>query len=366
LKLLSEAHRISQAVARRILLIEASEKHPDWGTKRMAQALHRDESWVRKWRRRWQETHSLTDAPRSGAPRQFSPEVRAQVTALACSLPRSHGVPLARWSRAELARHVATVPTLPTISARTVGRWLTTEQIHPWRYHSWQHIQEPETFLQRARPVLRLYEHAVALLEQGIWVVCTDEKTSIQARQAQQAPRPATHKHPVHQSPRYKRQGALHLMAALSVADGLVYGQCHMRKRFVDFRSFLETVVVAEAQKRGVQTIALVLDNGSTHASKQLPGFVEELARASEGTLTMQLYWLPTNASWLDQIEIWFSILQRKLLQPNHFYNLNELKLAISDFIARYNQTAQPLKWSYTVEQLEHKLSTHLRGNVAA
>ena len=247
-----------------------------------------------------------------------------------------------------------------------MGRWLTTEQIHPWRYHSWQHIQEPETFLQRARPVLRLYEHAVALLEQGIWVVCTDEKTSIQARQAQQAPRPATHKHPVHQSPRYKRQGALHLMAALSVADGLVYGQCHMRKRFVDFRSFLETVVVAEAQKRGVQTIALVLDNGSTHASKQLPGFVEELARASEGTLTMQLYWLPTNASWLDQIEIWFSILQRKLLQPNHFYNLNELKLAISDFIARYNQTAQPLKWSYTVEQLEHKLSTHLRGNVAA
>src|SRR6266487_4728567 len=105
LKLLSEAHRISQAVARRILLIEASEKHPDWGTKRMAQALHRDESWVRKWRRRWQETHSLTDAPRSGAPRQFSPEVRAQVTALACSLPRSHGIPLSRWSRAELARH---------------------------------------------------------------------------------------------------------------------------------------------------------------------------------------------------------------------------------------------------------------------
>ena len=85
-------------------------------------------------------------------------------------------------------------------------------------------------------------------------------------------------------------------MAALSVADGLVYGQCHTRKRFVDFRSFLETVVVAQAQNRGVQRIALVLDNGPTHASKQLPRWVEELARASEGKLTMQLFWLPVNA----------------------------------------------------------------------
>ena len=68
--------------------------------------------------------------------------------------------------------------------------------------------------------------------------------------------------------------------------------------------------------------------------------------------------------AFLDQIEIWFSMLQRKLLQPNHFYNLNELKLAISDFIARYNQTAQPLKWSYTVEQLERKLATRLIRDV--
>ena len=145
----------------------------------------------------------------------------------------------------------------PTISARTLGRWLTAEQIRPWRFHSWQHIQNPEAFLQRASRVLRLYEYAAALLEQGIWVVCTDEKTSIQARQAEQAPRPAIHKHPVHQSPRYKRQGALHLMAALSVADGLVYGQCQARKRFVDFRSFLETVLVAEAQRRQVQTVVV-------------------------------------------------------------------------------------------------------------
>ncbi len=104
--------------------------------------------------------------------------------------------------------------------------------------------------------MLQLYEHATVLLEQGIWVVWTDEKTSIQAREAEQAPRPAERSHPVYQSPRSHRRGALHLMAAFSVADGLVSGQCHPRKRFVDFRSFLETVVVAEAHRRGVQKIA--------------------------------------------------------------------------------------------------------------
>ena len=127
------------------------------------------------------------------------------------------------------------------------------------------------------------------------------------------------------------------------------------RKRFIDFHSFLETVVVAEAKRRGMQTVALVLDNGPTHASKQLPRWVQELATASDGKLPMQLYWLPTNASWLDQIEIWFSLLQRKLLQPNHFCSLDELEQAILDFIAHYNRAAEPLKWSYTVEKLERK-----------
>jgi transposase len=361
---LAQAHRSPQALVRRARIVLCVHAHPTWSSKQIAKSLSVNDRLVRKWRRRWQESHSLKDAPRSGAPRRFSSQARAQVTALACSLPRSHGVPLAHWSRAALARHVATIPTLPTIEARTIGRWLTAEQIRPWRFHSWQHIQDPEVFLERARPVLQLYEQATTLLKQGIWVVCADEKTSIRAREAEQAPRPAIHQHPVYQSPRYIRRGALQLMAALSVADGLVYGQCHPRKRFVDFRCFLETVIIAEAHRRGVQKIALVLDNGSTHAPKQLPLWVKELASRSDGKLTMQLYWLPPNASWLDQIEIWFSLLQRKLLQPKHFTSLNELEQAIQDFIIYYNQTAKPLKWSYTVEQLEHKLAPRLLHDV--
>ena len=133
---LVQAHRTPQAIARRAQLIEVLHTHPDWGTKQIAHTLNRHESWVSKWRRRWDETHSLKDAPRSGAPRRFSSEARAQVTMLACSLPRSHGIPLSRWSRAELARCVAATPDLPEISPRTIGRWLSAEQIHPWRFHS--------------------------------------------------------------------------------------------------------------------------------------------------------------------------------------------------------------------------------------
>ncbi len=160
---LAQAHRSPQAQAQRARIVLAAHAHPTWSSKQIAQSLSVNDRLVRKWRRRWQETHSLKDLPRSGAPRRFSSEVRAQVTALACSLPRSYGVPLAHWSRAELARHAATVPTLPTIEARTIGRWLTAEQVRPWQFHSWQHIQDPKTFLQRARPVLHLYEQATAL-----------------------------------------------------------------------------------------------------------------------------------------------------------------------------------------------------------
>jgi transposase len=286
----------------------------------------------------------------------FPPEVQAQATATACSLPRTQGIPLSRWSRAELARRVAECLPDSRVSASTIGRWLRQEKIRPWRFRSWQHIHDPLSFLARARPVLHLYAHAAALLREGTWVVCADEKTSIQAREAEQAPRPARRRHVLRQSPRYKRRGARHLLSGLSVADGQVYGQCADRKRLVDFQAFVQQVLVPQAQQRGVHTIALILDNGTTHAPKQLERWLQEQAVAQHWGLTFQVYWLPPNASWLDQIEIWFSVLQRKLLQPNHFSSTDDLDQAIMEFIAYGNQTAKPIQWSYTVEKLERKL----------
>jgi transposase len=291
-------------------------------------------------------------------PGVFPPEVRAQTTALACSRPREKGVPLARWSNAEIARRLIALGMVVSIAASTVGRWLQSEKIRPWRYHTWQHILDPQAFLERARPVLRLYEQAKELLRRGIWIVCVDEKTSIQARRRKQTPSPAAPGHPVHISHRYERKGSLNLFAALSVADGKVYGHCRLRKRFVDFQAFLLAVVIPEALRRGVHTLALILDNGTTHAPKQLERWLKEQIESHGWELSIQVYWLPKNASWLDQIEIWFSILQRKLLQPNHFERLGALRQDILEFIAYHNETAKPIQWTYTVEKLEKKLGT--------
>ncbi len=290
----------------------------------------------------------------------FPPQVRAQVTAIACSLPKQCQVPLSRWSRAELARHVVQDPSLPPISASTVGRWLKAERLRPWRYHAWQHIHDPVAFLQRARPVLQAYAQALALLRAGTWLVSLDEKTSIQAREGEQPPRPACPGKPSLHEARYHRRGARHLFAGLSVADGQVYGICRQRKCFVDFQAFVQQQIIPEALRRQVHTVILILDNGTTHAPKQLESWLREQEAACEGQLHFQVLWLPPNASWLDQIEIWFSLLQRKCLQPHHFVTATALETALGDYMAYYNQTAQPIKWTYTVQKLEQKLGTHL------
>lgn len=168
----------------------------------------------------------------------------------------------------------------------------------------------------------------------------------------------------MHISSHYKRQRAWRLFAGLSVADGQVYGQCRLRKRFVDFQAFLLEVIIPEALRRGVQTLALILDNGTKHTPKQLERWLQEQIESHGWTLSIQVYWLPKNVPWLDQIEIWFSILQRKPLQPNHFASLEFLKQAILDFIDYYNQTAKAIRWSYTVEKPEQKLGVNQRKAV--
>jgi hypothetical protein len=103
-----------------------------------------------------------------------------------------------------------------------------------------------------------------------------------------------------------------------------------------------------------------ILENGTTHAPKQLERWLQEQEHALKGHLHFQVHWLPPNASWLDQIEIWFSLLQRKCLQPNHFVSALALETALSEYITYYNQNAKPIKWTYTIEKLEHKLEKHL------
>jgi hypothetical protein len=144
--------------------------------------------------------------------------------------------------------------------------------------------------------VLEAYARALARLRAGDWLVSLDEKTSIQAREGEQPPRPARPGKPMLIESRYHRRGARHLFAALSVADGKVYGTCRSRKRFVDFQAFVHQEIIPEALRRGVQTVTLILDNGTTHAPKQLEGWLQEQEQECSGQLHFQVLWLPTNA----------------------------------------------------------------------
>lgn len=105
--------------------------------------------------------------------------------------------------------------------------------------------------------------------------------------------------------------------------------------------------------------IYLILDNGSTHAPKQLQAWLNQKQKQEGWAFTVEVVWLPKYASWLDQIEIWFSILQRKLLTPNDFSDLTTLQQRITDFITCHNHSAQPIKWSYTVAQMMEKFATN-------
>lgn len=288
----------------------------------------------------------------------FPPNVRTQAIALACSLPKEKGVALSRWSLAEMVRYLLSLQIATAISSSTLYRWLSSDKLKPWRYHNWQHILDAQKFLERARPVLEIYAQATELLRNGIWAVCVDEKTSIQARELNEEPVPAKSGQPVHVAARYKRQGALQLFAGLSVADGVKYGKTSERKCFVDFQAFLSEIIFPEALRRKVHTLYLILDNGSTHAPKQLENWLQEIVRENNWALTVKVYWLPVNASWLDQIEIWFSVLQRKLLTPNHFHSTQELDQAIMEFIKSQNLSPKPIRWTYTTEKLQTKLGT--------
>jgi transposase len=165
---------------------------------------------VSEWRKRFcaEGVQGLEERPRPGRPRRFPPAQVAEVKALACELPATSGVPLSRWSTAEIARQAIERGIVAHVSGITIWRWLAKDAIHPWNYRSWIFPRDPR-FAERAGPILDLYEGRWEgeLLEPGDFAVCADEKQSIQAR---------ARIHPTEPTPaglrvehEYERKGAL-------------------------------------------------------------------------------------------------------------------------------------------------------------
>jgi hypothetical protein len=281
-----------------------------------------------------------------------------QVKALACELPHQHGLPLSRLSRQDLVQEVARRGLVASLSGRTIWRWLDEDAIRPWHHRSWIFPRDPD-FQTKAERVLDLY--------QGLWdgqalgaedyVVSADEKTSIQARVRLHPTLPPR----AHQAMRvefeYERGGALAYLAAWDVRRAKVFGRCEATTGIEPFGRLVQQVMERQPY-RDARRVFWIVDNGSSHrgaaAVKRLQGAYANLV----------LVHLPVHASWLNQVEIYFSVIQRKVLTPNDFSSLREVADRLLAFQPFYEQRAKPFEWKFTREDLR-ELTDKLAGQTS-
>ncbi len=348
---LSLSHTARYCDVQRGRIILLAHHNPEFSNEEIASEVSCCLATVKKWRRKWQIESSLKSAPRKGSPRKFSSLQRAQIIALACSNPIQHGKAYKRWSGEKLRDVAIEKAIVESISASTIRRWLREDKIKPWRYHSWQKSTDPK-FVEKAGPVLDLYENAEELAKKKEMVCCVDEKPSIQARERVDETLPATTGEVMRVADRYHRRGAVQLFCALMVATGKVFADCAFKKCFVDFQDFL-LKMFQSAMCEGIKVLHVILDNGKTHAPKQLGNWIASLELSFE----VRIYWLPTYASWLDQVEIIFSKVQRDVLTPSDFPGVFVLQQTLMNYFDEINRNPKPVQWTYTKQKMLAKFA---------
>ena len=282
----------------------------------------------------------------AGARLAFPPGLVVAVKALACELPARCGVPVSRWSRTELRREVLAQGLIAEISGTTIWRWLSTDAIRPWHYRSWIFPRDP-AFAAKAGRILDLYEGAWEgqALREDEFVLSADEKTSIQARLRCHPTRPPQPGVPMRVEHEYARGGAWAYLAAWDVHRARLFGRCEPTTGIVPFDR-LVAQVMAQEPYRSAGPVFWIMDNGSAHRGHSA------IARLQQAWPTLVPVHTPIHASWLNQIEIYFSIVQRKVLTPNDFTSLTEVENRLLRFQEHYEQIAQPFQWKFTRQDL--------------
>jgi len=283
-----------------------------------------------------------------------------QVKALACELPAAHGVPLSRWSTADIAHQVCQSGLTASISGSTIWRWLHQDAIRPWYHRCWIFPRDPD-FAAKAGRILDLYERTWngKPLQDDEFVISADEKTSIQARRRIHPtlpPRPGLTARVEHE---YVRCGAWAYMAALDVHRARVFGRCEARSGIAPFDRLVEQVMTRPPYDEA-RRVFWIVDNGSAHRGQA------SLSRLQGRYPRLTLVHGPVHASWLNQIEIYFSIVQRKVLSPNAFSGLDELAERLLDFQYYWEAIAQPFQWKFSRRDLAKLLARSPSDRVAA
>ena len=308
---------------------------------------------ARKWRGRF-AAHGLAglaDRKRAGRPPRFTPVQVAEVKALACQLPAEAGVPLSVWSCPELAREAVTRGITAAVSASTVGRWLAEDALKPWQHRSWIFIRDPD-FRAKASRVLGLYAHIWngRPLGSDEYVICADEKTSIQARCRCHPTLPPGMARTMRVNHDYDRGGALAYLAAYDVGQAKVYGRCAPSTGIKPFMALVTQVMMQEPYA-SARRVFWIVDNGSSHRRKTA---IDRLAKRFPNAVMVHT---PVHASWVNQAEIYFSVVQRKVVAPNDFTRLDQVRQRLADFELRYNATARPFQWKFTPADLDDLLT---------
>jgi transposase len=266
---------------------------------------------VGRWRKRFAESglDGLADRPRSGRPRSFSAPVVAEVKAMACEPPQQRNVPLSRWSSAELAAQAVAEGLTVSLSASTVRRWLHDDAIRPWQHQSWIFPRDPDFAVKAAR-VLDLYARIWEGAELGDdeYVISADEKSQLQAlrrRHPELPPGPGRTRRVEFE---YRRGGTLAYFGAYDVHRAHLIGFPAPKTGIAPFGRLVETVMTSEPYA-SARRVFWIVDNGSSHNG------MRSVERMRAAWPTAELVHLPVHASWLNQIEIVFSIIGRKVIR---------------------------------------------------
>jgi DDE superfamily endonuclease len=276
----------------------------------------------------------------------FPPRVVVAVKALACEWPAQRGVPLAHWSLSDLQQAVVAQGLVAQISGATLWRWLSQDALRPWRHRSWIFPRDP-AFAPKAERILDLYAgrwDGVALGPRE-YVLSADEKTSIQARLRLHPSLAPAAGRPMYLEHEYERGGAWAYLAAWDVHRAKVFGRCEPTTGIAPFDRLVAQVMTQEPY-RSARRVFWVVDNGSSHRGERAR------ARLRARWPRLVLVHTPVHASWLNQIEIYFSIVQRKVLTPNDFASLADVEDRLLRFQDHYEQAATPFEWTFTRQDL--------------
>ena len=362
----------------------------------IAREVQKDVKTIRKWSKRWMEINpelshletteikhkdycqrvvqALGDATRCGRPIIFTAEQVVLIIAMACEIKDGTDEAISQWTRSEIVRESAQRVIVDKISKSSVGRFLAEAKIKPHKSRYWLNAnpEDPEQFDEQIRVICGFYREAPILHEQGIHLISTDEKTGIQALQRLHPSHPAI---PGTNKPKgelreqdYVRHGTLCLIANFEVATGKILAPTISESRTEeDFLQHIAHTVITDPKAHWI----FVADQLNTHQSESLVrwvadqcGIQEDLGVKgkmgilksmetrkkflSEPSHRIRFVYTPKHTSWMNQVEIWFSILARRLLKRGSFDSLNHLRNRIAKFIDFFNDTmAKPFNWTY-------------------